>query len=53
MPKVEAYSIARRISFELLTKRPSSLIATAPTSTISPISASSLPSCPLVTAPIG
>ena len=48
-----AYSIARRIIPALGTGRPSSETATIPASFISPISASSVPSEFLVTAPIG
>src|SRR6266705_1465832 len=48
-----AYSIARRIIAAVGTGRPSSETATIPASFISPISASSVPSEFLVTAPIG
>ena len=53
MPKVVAYSSARRITALSVTQRPSSLTATQPASRRSAISVSSRPSCPRVIAPMG
>ena len=52
-PSIPAYSRARRISSAVATGRPSSENATQPASRMSAISASSLPSDPFDTAPIG
>src|SRR5690606_22609840 len=53
MSKVRAYSSARRMRPAFATGLPSSVIATAPASTISPISASRSPFIPSETIPVG
>ncbi len=53
MRKCWAYIRARRISSAFITGLPSSEIARTPARTISPISASSSPSSPLLMAPMG
>jgi hypothetical protein len=53
MSNICVYSSARRISSAVATGSPSSLIATQPPSTSSPISVRLSPRWPMLTAPIG
>ena len=52
-PNIAAYSRARRMSMPFATGFPSSETATMPSAFMRPISASSRPSSPFETAPIG